>query len=253
MPRHPRRRRPARKGRKGLRRARKSKMPLIAGLRGGQQNASVIETIEFSDLSANTLEHCAFTLSEFPRAGLISQYFQFYKAAKVTWTYEPLYNTFQDSVGGISKPYLYLAMNRIQRPNTIVLNREALQAQGAQPMPLTNKKTISYVPNWCSPGFEAIARSPNTNTSTQGLKAQYSWLGSVAGERIYSGDQLYPTVVAPVASQSALYNGHFAYADMAIAGADQPICARVTCTVHWVFKGAKFDVNVTPAPPPPPT
>lgn len=248
MPRHPRRRNPARKGRKGRARGRKS-MPLTAGIRESQQNATIIETIEYTDLSANALEHCAFTLAEFPRARTIANYFQFFKAKKVVWTYEPLYNTFQDSVGGITKPYLYVAMNRIQRPNTNV-TREVLQAQGAQPQAFTGKKVISYVPNWCSPGLTAIATAPNMNTSLQGLKAQYSWLASNFGNFLYSGDTRpagYPTIPSPNHSQFALYNGHFALADMTIAGADQPLVARVTCTVHWVFKGARFDD--APAPP----
>ena len=236
------RRRPARKGRKG----RKSGFPSIAGIKPSQQNATIIETIEFADLSANEVQYCGFNLSEFPRAAAVATNFEMYKAEKVVWTYEPLYNTYQDNVGGISKPYVYVSMNRRQR----IMNFPTLsnvQAMGARGVPLTSKRVVSYRPNWISPGLTTFTPG-GTNTFTQGTRPQYSWLMSSPGTgQVLPSDPATP--FSPyVAPNSALYNGHIVYADQAVAEAPGHLrVARVTCTVHWRFKGAVFDIGTSTA------
>lgn len=242
-PRRP-RRRVGRKVRKGPR------MPVIAD-KG--QYATIIETIAFTDVSANDVEYNSFTLSEFPRALGLAQNFAFYKADKVIWTYEPLYNTFQDSAGGISKPYLYMVMNRRQRTmtNETLSN---IQAMGAQPLTLTSRKEISYRPNWTSPGltFHAANTQPS-NTYTQGAKVQYAWLQTQPGLPSPISGQPSGGNAAPygdyMMGASALYNGHIAYVEQAVAPTLTRV-AKLTCTVHWKFKGAVFDQAPTTAPVP---
>lgn len=215
-----------------------------------QQNATIIETIEFQDVSANIVEYNSFTLAEFPRAMAVASNFEFYKADKVIWTYEPLYNTFQDSVGGISKPYMYIAMNRRQRgmANPTLAN---IQAMGAQPMTLSSKKEVIYRPNWTSPGltFHAANTQPS-NTFTQGAKIQYSWLQTQPGTPSpISGQPTGGANPAPygdyMQAANAVYNGHLTYVDQAVAPGDKPKVARLTCTVHWKFKGAVFDLSTS--------
>lgn len=243
------RRRPARKGRKGLKwkGGRKSGFPSVAGIKTSQQNATIIETIEYNDLSANSVEYYGFNLSEFPRAAAVATNFEMYKAEKVVWTYEPLYNTYQDTVGGLSKPYVYIAMNRRQR----LMNHPTLanvQAMGSRGVPLTSKRIVSYRPNWLSPGLTALPPGPNTNTYTQGTRAQYSWLMTSPGTtQVIPSDPAVPFSPG-LAPNFALYNGHITYADQAVAeGTGHPRVARVTCTVHWRFKGAVFDVAASAA------
>lgn len=242
-------RRPARKGRKGLKRkgGRKSAFPSVAGIKTSQQNASIIETIEFNDLSANAVQYFAFNLAEFPRAQAVSTNFEMYKAEKVVWTYEPLYNTYQDTVGGLSKPYVYVAMNRRQRSltnNTL----QNVQAMGARGVPLTSKRIVTYRPNWVSPGLTALSPGATPSAYTQGTRAQYSWLMSSPGTSQMLPSSLLTPYSPYVAPNYAAYNGHLVYADQAVAeGTGHPRVARVTCTVHWRFKGAVFDATQTPS------
>lgn len=248
-----RRARRARKSKPRRRGKKISSFPATGGIKTSQQNATIIETIEFNDLSGNMVQYAGFTLSEFPRAAAVATNFEMYKAEKVVWTYEPLYNTFQDSVAGISKPYLYIVMNRRQRAQNFP-TLQNVQATGARGIPLTNKRIVSYRPNWLSPGLTAFTAGATPSPYTQGTQAQYSWLMSSPGTT-----QVIPSTPATpfspnVAPNSAYYNGHIAYADQAVAGgSDNPRVARVTCTVHWRFKGAVFDTNNSSTTVPPTT
>lgn len=275
-----------RRGRKAHRRARKNhrrgrRSPAVATAGRGQM-ARIVETLELNDLTPNVTYDSTFTLAQFPRAATVAMNFQFYKAAKVTWNYEPLYNTFQENqIGGVSsvsKPYIYMLMNRIQNSNmgTTLPN---IQACGAKPQAMTAKKTLTYKPNWCSPGLLAVQPGtspvePINSHVQQGLKAQYGWLassgtanlingpnGAGVGEATISGNQA--TAYAPIGAEytgaftqntkvyanSVTYNGHVSYIEQQNAVLGQTV-ARLTCTVEWLFKGAQLNQKITPYVPP---
>jgi len=264
-----------RKGRKGL-------MPNTATSGRGQM-AKIVETIEFTDLQPNVASQSVFKLAQFPRAATLAGSFAFYKAAKVVWNYEPLYNTFQDTAAASSVPYLYTLMNRGQLNSLIVPTLKTLQACGARPVKLTSKTTISYRPNWCSPGLAAVlnvsgsANGPLGALLQQGVKQQYDWLacsgeetrvvgssGSTVEVPQYSAPLTVPIdgtdgiiqVVPPAlilagatVLNNVVYNGHVNLIDQQVDANPAPV-ARLTCTVTWLFKGAQFNQTFETLTPP---
>jgi len=243
--------------------------------------ARIVETLEFADLEIKTGYQCVFSLAQFPRACAVAGNFQWYKAAKVTWTYEPLYNTFQSQQGAASKPYLYIVMNRTQNlANAAALNQ--IQACGAKPVALVGTRKISYKPNWCSAGLLAVAPPPNPPNPqkqylSQGLQAQYSWLaspgvvatiqnGTAAGtEGLFNPPDITAPFMNPtnqalpndtvnsiaISTHSPIYNGHTTFLDQETVGVTGQVIARLTCQVEWIFKGAVFNSPIGPQAPPP--
>jgi len=240
---------------------------------GMGQMARIVETVEFKDLLPNLPSQSVFSLSQFPRASTLAGSFQYYKAAKVTWNYEPLYNTFQDEAGGASVPYLYTYMNRGQL--NIVNTLLQVQACGARPRKLVSRTQISYTPSWCSPGLTAFTGDATAITSvvSMGLKSQYDWLCTSGTEvrnvvplpppfpagliTIPSIADPSPAIITPeelVAvppitnagsasnfTNSVLYNGHVNFIDQEVPGAEATPTCRLTATVVWLFKGALFN------------
>lgn len=259
--------------RKAPRRGRKSNPSRAISTAGAGQNASIVETIEFANLIAGRTQLGIFNLAEFPRASQIAPYFQFYKAAKVVWTYSPLYNTYTDlsGVNSLSKPMMYVTMNRCQEAPINNYALAQIQATGARPQAFATKKEFSYVPNWCSPGIVALTSAvpPATGIltlNTQGLQKQFGWIGTPRLEEGLGTIGSQPNAVLSLDYQlpdpataalnfpnTCLYNGHMVYVDQLYnEGPFSPI-ARVTCQVHWVFKGAKLNQAFTePTPPTPP-
>jgi len=269
------RRKPARKGRKGGKRnlVGRSAGPLIAEK---QQAAHIVETIEFVDLSGNNAHLFTFNLGDFPRASALAPHFQWYKATKCTYTYEPLFNVFDEGAGQASKPYLLTVMNRTQNASFNQLaDKSSFLAAGARPVTLVSTKKISYSPNWCAGGL--IAQRTTTlgtgekvvDTESVGLMARRDWLATPSAIPIvYSDGSAYdtsnpvihtakpvptttPFVMPAVLVNAVEYNGHISYLDQAIVGSapSQPIC-RVTLQVVWKFKGAKNSLAKTPSPGP---
>jgi len=262
--------------RRGMRKQRGNNMPSTA-TSGKGQYAKVIETIEFADLTPNATFQSVFSLSQFPRASTLAGNFAFYKAAKVMWNYEPLYNTFQDSVGASTVPYLYTLMNRGQINPSPVPALKNIQACGARPIKLVSKTTIAYKPNWCSPGLLAVLKGDGTepgpvnNVLQQGVKQQYDWLACSGVEvRSINGTTVEVPNVAPVIQanidgtdgivvvappagifsavsvpNNVVYNGHINWIDQEVDANSQPV-ARLTCTVEWLFKGALFNQTIAP-------
>lgn len=237
---------------------RKSRIP--RGINDGGQMARIKETVAFTDLDPNLGYNFNFNLSQFRRASALAPNFKFYKATRVEWTIEPLYNTFQDGTTGaeVTVPYIYMTMNRTQDQTGIAL--ADIQAMGAKPQKLVGKKTISYVPNWCSPGLNTYANStfvtPGGGTANAlvritnlGLKAQYSLLASP--DTVDANNlQNVPSYIVPsipfgtgqdglnaINANQVVYNGHTVWVDQEVpTGTLQPV-ARVVCTVHWSFVG----------------
>ena len=219
------------------------------------QMAKITEVVEFTDLNPNFVTNLNFNLSQFDRASQIAPSFKWYKAAKVTWYIEPLFNTFQEGSGAAASiPYLYHTMNRTQ--DTTGQNIADLQAMGASPRKMTSKMKFSYKPNWCAPSL--IMNQGNISANlvyTSGLTAAYGWLASFPQTTTSHGQSsiFNPAVVvvnptppgytstvgSPVVANQTVYNGSSIFADQEYQGSTSvaPI-ARITCQVEWHFKDA---------------
>lgn len=238
---------------------------------GRLQTAKIMETIEIIDLQPNSSYLNSFTLAQFARASSLAPFFRWYRATKVSYQYEPLYNTFQEGTGpSVSAPYIYFLMNRTQDNHITTLND--IQACGARPTKLTKIIVKSYRPNWCSPGLVTFGQAPQTQGApivqvgmyNNGLKAEYGWLQSpnsvdVAG----TGVQITPSVASdqavpggsspPVPIMSAnntnqvMYNGHDVFIDQQNSPQATVVC-RLTCTVHWEFKDPNNATNLSNTP-----
>jgi len=271
-----RRRRPQKK--RPLRRRPVRKAQIMPAIAEKGQTCRVIETFEAVDLNSNQGTQHIFTLAQFARASNIAPNFKWYRAARVTWTYDPLYNTFQDGVNAASKPYMYTVMNRSQQENTTTMGSvQQFQCAGARPVPFVSQKKISYKPNWCSPGLLQV-RTTNPPGGTQikdyssnGLQPQYGWLATpnnqpnVLANQVAADSGDYPTYISNPPTGSGLsyvtnsfvynnmvvYNGHHTFIDQKYTGGETPIdpVARLTVTVVWEFKGASNNLGMG-APPP---
>lgn len=228
------------------------------------QMARIIETIEGNDLFANNNYANIFSLRQFTRASQLAPCFKFYRATKVTWTYDPLYNTFQESGSGAAPgaPYFYSRMNRTQDNYNYTVTQ--LQQMGATPKRFTSQRKITYRPNWMSPGL-GVARQ-NTEApydvaanGSLGAKVQYSWLPSpgpaqVPGQPIADSTVMIPAnaqgpiaanvTLDPIFTNTVTYNGHSLFIDQQYLPTDTTwaVC-RLTCTVHWEFKDPNFELE----------
>jgi len=237
--------------RRGRKAVKKSSIP--RGMNDAGQLARIKETISFTDLNPNVGYNFVFNLSQFQRASALAPNFKWYKATHVEWTIEPLYNTFQDGTTGaeVSVPYMFTTMNRTQDNSS--LGFADMKAMGCKPQKLTGKKVIKYTPNWCSPGLNMILSNglgTFRDVVSAGLKEQYGYLQSPnlnRGDEVPSVEQpITPYQAAPLApgfaagqilTNQVIYNGHNVWVDQAVStGTLQPV-ARVSCTVHWHFKG----------------
>jgi len=247
------RRRAPRRVRKFKRRlARKANPPraMTGGTNDGNQLARIKETVEFVDLNPNLGYNFNFNLSQFRRASALAPNFKFYKASMVEWGIEPLYNTFQDGTTGgeVTIPYMYITMNRTQ--DSTGINLQDIQAMGAKPKKLVGKQIIKYKPNWCSPGLIA-ANIGQGQLAQVGLQKQFAYLACPDTDVGLNVAQGFAPATAPlqfptnatVFANTVVYNGHTIWVDQEIpTGVLQPV-ARVTCTVHWEFKGPHYTAS----------
>lgn len=234
--------------------ARKSRVPRgVRGMNDFGQMARIKETVAYIDVLPNTGYNFNFNISQYRRALQLAPNFKWYKPTKVEWSIEPLYNTFQDGNAGteITVPYLYMTMNRTQ--DSTGLSLDDIQAMGAKPQKLVNRKVISYRPNWCSPGLNTYATQDvggGVNAlirfTNMGLRANYDWVASPVQVNSPPDTALDPSYIVPslpinsgqdgmnaVNTSQVIYNGHTIWIEQ--LGSTQR-CARVTATVHWAFK-----------------
>ena len=235
--------------RKGGRGGRVS-VPRAMATAGRGQYATITETQDGPDLSTNSMYAAWINLSRFPRASVMASQFQFYRLKSISYTYEPLYNTFvaDNSATTYSKPYMFTCMNRIQDNQAVTYAQ--LISTGARPQAFTSKKVVTYKPNWCSPGLISVSSNGSALNGIvqQGLRTQYGWLASTGQFQTASPQELlYPPVndstAAPTAAQisanTVIYNGHVLYIQQESPAAATPVCKQsITCV--WEFKGAKI-------------
>lgn len=242
---------------------------------GPPQGAHIRESFEIQNINSNFDYGYVFCLANFERAMRISTNFKFYKPARVTWTYEPMFNTYQaDSMAGTPGiPYLYTTMNRTQDNAQYVVGDYL--AQGAKPKKLAKIIKISYVPNWCSPGlltYEVAAAPPGPTGGTVqnivqvGSKAEYGFIpcpssfstysqGRTEGLTPFQPNSAFPNTgpnlpgfaglgnnVAGVATNCVYFNGHKAYIEQ--LNKTSTIVCKCTVTVDWVFKDPLYALGV---------
>lgn len=227
------------------------------------QYSKVIETIGVQDMEANSPYQRTFSLNDFNRARYESVNWRFFKAAKVTYTYEPLYNTYQDGDNNtaLSAPYLYVMMNRTQ-DSKVPAGLGDLQGMGAMPRKLTNTFKYSYKPNWCVQGLTAVA-AQGAGVYALGARTEFGWInnssqgqtqasavlrnaGTVVPDQAGAvGTALNATTIHQLPSY-CLYNGHDDYIDQKFSGTvENQIIARLTVTVEWRFKGPLYNGYIT--------
>ena len=248
----PKRRAPRRKLR-GVKRAKKM------NLRPSNQHATIVETREFNDVTANTPYTSTFFLGQFYRATTVAPNFAFYRAKSVKWEYMPLYNTFQEnnSLQVVGKPQVYTRMNREQ--NTAWNNASpssalfAIQSAGADPKAFTRNISIKYKPNWCSPGIQAVKSTAYTalggdtavnSVVSMGMKTQYGWLPTPNLDLWQNPGATNPirsavsaTTATDNAAGNVVYNGHDFYIEQ--VSSPSVVCCKLVVTVEWEFKGPK--------------
>lgn len=248
--------------RKPIRRPRKVRVPkhLTASI---PQFSKVVETISIQDMESNLPYQRTFSLNDFNRARYEANNWQFFKAAKVTYTYEPLYNTYQDGNDNtaLSAPYLYQKMNRTQ-DNEVPLGLGDLQGMGAMPRRLTNTWKFSYKPNWCIQGLTAVA-AQGAGVYSLGARTEFGWINnsshdmSQASPTVRNAGVLIPDQAGAVGTilnaqtihqypSYCLYNGHDDYIDQKFSGTTpNQVVARVSITVEWHFKSPMYNGYIT--------
>jgi len=239
-------------------------MPAVPMMRENDQTAHIIEAKNYAEYNSNTCYNDTFNLQEFPRALRTAIQFKWYRAKRVTYTYEPFFNTFQEGGGGAvpntqsTKPYMYFLMNRTQ--DAITKTVPLFLQCGSQPQPFTKKLELSYRPNWLTPGLQVITgtSAPAFGTVSLGARTCYDWLPCpnaitnnvaafdavipVIGPSAYNDPavDMYPAPPATytnISTGGAVYNGHQFIVDQAKTTDGQPI-GRYIVTVEWEFKGA---------------
>jgi len=111
-----------------------------------EETAKMKETISLEDLKTNTAYDASVKLQDFTRALDIADNFQEYRITKVVYKYTPLFDTFIDTAGSNSLPYLYSSRQILPPPASFGI--AYLKALGAKPRRLDDKTlTVSYTPN----------------------------------------------------------------------------------------------------------
>ena len=247
--------------RRAPRRARRARRHLRRGRKGGilavprsmhsspDQYASLTESILFKDTLPNIPSYRRCALSSFFRATSVAPNYKWYKVAKCTWTYTPLYNTFQEngSSVAVAKPQILFQMNRTQDSLQNTTDFDML-SMGSKPQQFVKNKVISYVPNWCSPGLIATSADPDTgfikNVYQSGLRANTDWLASPPIDPYVAASAMQPltdgnlisakqAVTDLIVPGNVEYNGHIDYVYQENATA--PVYTLVL-TVTWLFK-----------------
>lgn len=212
--------------------------------------AQITETVELDDIDSNTKYNEVFNLGQFTRALRLSENFKFYRAKKVLYKYEPVYNLFSENGGaGETIPLAYMIMNRTQENNT-GWGKAQFEEQGALPRKFTTEINLEYTPNWCAPGLIAQKKDASGNVVDviqQGVQKCYNWLMTPTDSLSqYRQSQFIETSgmntlgykVAENPAAQVIYNGHNVFFDQITEGSVRKVCRR-TVTVVWEFKGPK--------------
>lgn len=218
--------------------------------------AQITETLQRVDAVSNNNTQEYFTLGDFPRAWSLATNFKFYRAKKVMYKYEPIYNVYGEGATTDTVPYMYTIMNRDQGNNQ-GLTIADFQKMGAIPQKFTSSKTIQYTPNWVAPGLQAfktvrLATGENVvnDVVSQGTTKHYGYLATPdESVNIYSQNNIIETAgmitqgyqKTKAVEAQVIYNGHNVYFQQNDAGTLANVAKR-TLTVVWEFRGPKVKI-----------
>lgn len=181
----------------------------------------------------------------FERATILASQFKFYRATRVEYTYQPLFNTYQAG-SGASVPYLYQVMNRSgeQQPTAAgapTLSRFQLQRMGATPEKLIKTLFKSYKPN------TLVGTASSHNLATGGSLGKTSafinwsftpkydeWLSTEILKGSYPLASGSPNINAAIV-QPPNYYGHWFYIHQDDVNGEVPVC-DILVKVHFEFK-----------------
>lgn len=242
------RKRPARKQKRSGNKTRinRSKIGLMPSVQN-RNYATITESQRDTNLlTANLAVQEQFNIKAFPRAVALARFFKYYRCKQIVYDYDPLSNTFQDEVAGVSPtiPYMYYNMNRDGSSNGDQ-NLADFLAAGARPIKFTKKIVIAYKPN-LSQLINAVDNgSPgNLNVYSLGSTPIYDkWLSTdglqdVDGigltEPVENAVLPNPLVITQSVPQPPYY-GHNVFFVQDETGAATTV-ARKSITVIWEFK-----------------
>jgi len=248
---HPRRRKVVTKPRRVLRK-RGGKFGNPKSMKPQNNNyAKVVETIEWQDLSSNTMYGFEVSLQDTTRALALAPQFQWYRITAVNWKYETVYDTYQApsglalGAGTVTPtiPQLYRLMNRAGTYQATTL--QELAEQGAKPFKFTKNVNMKYKPNTLVTTSYAGVNNEGGDTLAQSYASKFNqWLPTATA----TGG------AAPLnAWQQIPYYGHQCYFDQDITeGQDSQKVAKVTVSLVVEFKNPSVNTvkgldNVTKA------
>lgn len=221
-----------------------------AGKRGMKRNpnpnfAVSTETISVGEVNCNIAIQRDLTIQACPRALAVAKCFKYYRLKTVEYIYTPVYNTYQEGVSAVSKPYFYYVMNRTG--STTNQSFTALEAQGAVPIAFTKPIKIKYAPNLVQE-LQVIQQggNPVVGTNSIGNTPVYSkWIGTEA---------FFKTATENLAARSVqetfncpVYNGHVDYVRQDLTD-EAPLCGTLSIHVTWEFKEPQVQTTETAKP-----
>lgn len=137
--------------------------------------ASTVESVDYEQITTNTMYDNLISLSNYPRAIAIAPNFQWYRITEVKFIYKPLWNTYQGGpivIGPSPNPTTVPQMIWIMNRNGTfgaTTSRDLLD-QGAKPMKFTKDMSIKYKPNTLT-----LSAYTGSDGSTLNNAAQLQW------------------------------------------------------------------------------
>lgn len=110
--------------------------------------ARIVESVRYEDITANEMYAGLITLDSYHRAKDVATNFQWYRITEVKYTFEPIYDTFQEALAGTANPAVPQFVYIMNRDGTFLAGSvDDLYAQGAKPTKFIKNKIIKYKPN----------------------------------------------------------------------------------------------------------
>ena len=205
--------------------------------------ATIIETQNAFPIYPNQSYESSFNINGFNRAETLAGQFRFYRAARVTYIFEPQFTNYQAGPNTTTPdvPFLYMVVNRNDESQPFSV--EGLKRMGAMPIKFAKTITKSFKPNNLQ-GVLAQKQITLEQTAPDLIGALALWSFSPTYDIWHSSEILKPTnglVNDPrsVGLAPALYSGLNFRVDQDVTTLpveDRPVVGKLTIKVHWEFK-----------------
>lgn len=240
-------RKPGRKGRgkKGGTKINRSQLGLMPSVQN-RNYATITETREEGDVTANVAYGASISISGFPRALAMARLFKFYRLSKVVYDYNPDANTYQAGNNTTQEtiPFMHYQMNR-DGSNQSGLTLAQLQAAGTRPIKFTKKIVIAYKPNLVQACQLVVhTGTPNTYFNGNNIPIYDKWISTIGlqnGANSFGGTvESMPSTVGitqfPNQINVVPYHGHTYFFDQSVSPAGAATVGYLTITCQWEFK-----------------